>query len=129
MVIDWSVERPRFAAMIERFGKAWENGNGQALAEVFTENASFVPNPFEAPVVGRRAIAAYWHDVPYTQTEVRFRAGEVFVAGPWFCTEFRCTFRRRRTGEQVDVRGALFCETEGDLVSEMRMYYLRTSGR
>jgi hypothetical protein len=58
-----------------------------------------------------------------------FRFGEVFVAGPWFATEFKCTFRRRRTGHKIVVRGALFCETSGDLLSEMRMYWDRVVDR
>jgi ketosteroid isomerase-like protein len=48
--------------------------------------------------------------------------------GPWFSAEFKCTFRRRRTGEPVDVRGAIFCETADGLISEMRMYYHRVVG-
>ena len=123
MIGDWSLERPRFAALIDRFGKAWEAGDAQALAALFTETATFVPDPFDAPVTGRAAIAAYWNDVPYNQSEIRFRAGETFIAGPWFATEFKCTFRRRRTGHAVDLRGAIFCETEGELISEMRLYY------
>jgi len=47
------------------------------------------------------------------------------VAGPWFATEFRCTYRRRRTGEWVDARGAMFCETKDDKITEMRMYWHR----
>jgi ketosteroid isomerase-like protein len=45
--------------------------------------------------------------------------------GPWFATEFRCTYLRRRTGEAVDVKGALFCETREGKLAEMRMYWER----
>ena len=68
----------------------------------------------------------YWKDVPANQAEVSFRSGEIYVAGPWFATEFRCLYRRRRTGEHVDARGAIFCETKGDKVSDMRMYWHRS---
>ena len=51
--------------------------------------------------------------------------GEVFAVGPWFATEFRCTYTRRRTGDRVDVRGTLFCETGEGKISEMRMYWER----
>jgi len=49
----------------------------------------------------------------------------VYVAGPWFATEFRCTYRRRRSGEWVDARGAIFCETKDGKITEMRMYWHR----
>ena len=50
--------------------------------------------------------------MPYNQSEITFSSGEIFGAGPWFSTEFKCVFRRRRTGEWVEARGAIFCETE-----------------
>lgn len=99
------------------------------MAQVFTDAALLVPDAFGAPVRGRDAIEEYWNDIPYEQSDVSFRFGEIHVAGPWFATEFKCTFRRRRTGELIDVRGSMFCETEGDLLSEMRMYWDRRVGR
>jgi ketosteroid isomerase-like protein len=89
----------------------------------------FIPGPFEAPVRGREAIRVYWRDVPLEQAEIAFRHGEIFVAGPWFATEYKCTFRRRRTGEAVTVKGALFCETVEGRLSEMRMYWERSVRR
>ena len=44
---------------------------------------------------------------------------------PWFSTEFKSVFRRRRTGDWVEARGAMFCETDGVRISEMRMYWHR----
>ena len=118
-----------FGALVARFGEGWEKGNADTMAEIFAEDAVFQPGPFEAPVRGREGIRDYWRDVPREQAEISFRAGEVFAAGPWFATEYKCTFRRRRTGEAVVIRGALFCETAGDLVSEMRMYWERAARR
>ncbi len=122
---DVQENRAKYASLIERFGKGWETLSAKLMAEVFTEDAVFVPDPWEAPVNTRAGIEQYWGDIPYEQSEISFRFGEVYMAGPWFATEFKCTFRRRRTGEQVDVRGALFCETDGDAISEMRMYWDR----
>ncbi len=95
------------------------------MADVFLPEGTFKPGPFEAACKGRAAILEYWGDVPEAQADVSFRYGEVFAVGPWFATEFRCTYTRRRTGERVDVRGALFCETGEGKISEMRMYWER----
>lgn len=92
---------------------------------VFSDNATFLETPFVAPTTGADAIRKYWADVPYHQSEITASSGEVYLAGPWFATEFKVVFRRRRTGEWVEARGALFCETEGDRISEMRMYWQR----
>ena len=118
-----------FASLVARFGQGWEKGNADLMAEVFTEDATFQSGPFETPVRGRTAIRDYWRDVPREQAEIAFRYGEIFVVGPWFATEYKCTFRRRRTGEAVVVRGALFCETSGEQISEMRMYWERSVRR
>ena len=73
----------------------------------------FVETPFSEPLRGAEAIRRWWLDVPYSQSEITFSSGEIYAAGPWFSTEFKCVFRRKRTGEWVDARGAIFCETEG----------------
>src|SRR5262245_58174992 len=106
---------------MSQFGKAWEKGKTDQLLEVFADNAVFQSSPFDAKLNGKDEIQAYWRDTPNEQAEVSFRFGEIHAVGPWFSTEFKCTFRRRRTGQWVDVRGALFCETANGKISEMRM--------
>ena len=114
--------------LVDGFGRGWEKLRPDLIATAFTTDAVFVETPFSTPITGIDAIRAWWADVPYHQSEVTFTSGEIYVAGPWFGTEFRCTFRRRRTGEWVEARGALFCETRDDRISEMRMYWHRWSG-
>jgi ketosteroid isomerase-like protein len=124
---DWKTLRAAYGALIERFGKGWEQGSADDIAAIFCDDAVFVPSPFDEPLHGKAAIAEYWKDVPREQAEISFRFGEIYAAGPWFATEYKCTFRRRRTGQAIDVRGALFCETQEDKISEMRMYWHRTA--
>lgn len=112
-------------SLIDTFGQGWSRCNIETLMSVFASNARFIETPFSEPLEGREAIRAYWREIPYYQSEVTFQSGEIYVAGPWFSTEFKCTFRRRRTGEWVDARGAIFCETDGEMISEMRMYWHR----
>jgi len=118
--------RKAYDALIARFKEGWETGNAETMADIFSADAAYYPSPFDTPVKGTDAIKEYWKDVPMEQSEIAFRYGEIFEIGPWFATEFKCTFRRRRTGEPVDIRGALFCETTDDKISEMRMYWHRT---
>jgi ketosteroid isomerase-like protein len=115
----------RYGALIQRFGESWEGGAGEEIADLFVDDGVFVPGPFDPPVRGSEAIREYWKDIPLEQAEISFRFGEIYPAGPWFATEIRCTFRRRRKGEMVDIRGALFCETRDGKIAEMRMYWHR----
>lgn len=114
--------------LIDTFGRGWAKGNVELLMSVFSDDAVFVETPFSDPLRGAEAIRAYWIETPYHQSEATFTSGEIYAAGPWFSTEFRCVFRRRRTGEWVDARGAIFCESAGDKVTEMRMYWHRWNG-
>ncbi len=111
--------------LVDTFGKGWARGSVDLMMSVYAPDAIFVETPFSAPLAGADAIRGYWAEMPYNQSEVTFSAGEIYAAGPWFSTEFKCVFRRRRTGEWVDARGAIFCETAGELISEMRMYWHR----
>lgn len=114
-----------YRELVDTFGHGWEHGAVDEIASVFAPDAVFLETPFSAKCVGREAIESYWQGIPANQAEVTFKAGEIYVAGPWFATEFRCTYRRRRTGEWVDARGAIFCETKDGKISEMRMYWHR----
>lgn len=119
--------RAQARQLIDTFIAGWSKADVARIMSVFTENAVFLETPFVPPLTGTEAIRRYWADVPYHQSEITASSGEVYLAGPWFSTEFKVVFRRRRTGEWVEARGALFCELEGDRISEMRMYWQRKS--
>lgn len=124
---DTTVESTRALgrALIDDFGKGWSKGKVDLQLSVFAADPVFIETPFTAPMKGIDAVRAYWADVPLNQSEITFTSGEIFAVGPWFSTEFKCTFRRRRTGQWVDARGAIFCETDGQKITEMRMYWHR----
>jgi ketosteroid isomerase-like protein len=115
-------------SLIDDFGQGWSRGNVDLLMSVFAADMVFVETPFSEPLRGAEAVRRYWLEIPLHQSEVTFSSGEIFAAGPWFSTEFKCVFRRKRTGEWVDARGAIFCETDGAKITEMRMYWHRWNG-
>ncbi len=115
-------------SLIDTFGNAWQRGNIDLLMSVYAEDVVFIETPFSSPLRGIDEVRRYWAETPYNQSEVTFTSGEIYSAGPWFSTEFKCRFRRRRTGEWVEARGAIFCETASDRITEMRMYWHRWNG-
>ncbi|CAN5835236.1 hypothetical protein BH24GEM1_BH24GEM1_31150 [soil metagenome] len=115
-------------SLIDTFGRGWSRGDVDLLVSVFAEDVVFIETPFSEPLRGAEAVRRYWLEVPLYQSEVAFSSGEIFAAGAWFSTEFKCVFRRKRTGEWVDARGAIFCETAGEKITEMRMYWHRWNG-
>jgi len=111
--------------LLDAFAAAWSKASVERIMEVFAKDAVFLETPFAEARTGWDAIRKYWADVPYNQSEISVTTGEVYVAGPWFATEFRAVFRRRRTGEWVEAKGAIFCESNGEKITEMRMYWHR----
>src|SRR2546430_16871151 len=94
-----------YRALIDTFGKGWEQGDVDAICSVFSEDAVFLETPFSAPDRGMAAIREYWKDIPLYQAETKFDSGEIYVAGPTFASEFRGTFRGRRRGGKVGAPG------------------------
>lgn len=113
--------------LIDRFAEGWTRANVEQIVGVFSDDAVFLETPFSKPTVGIEAIRRWWADVPYHQSEISVTTGEIYRAGPWFATEFKAVFRRRRTGEWVEARGALFCESSAEKITEMRMYWHRAT--
>jgi SnoaL-like domain len=114
--------------LVDTLASGWNKGQVDTMLAVFSEEAVFIETPFSAPRTGTWAIREWANDIPYYQSDVKFSTGEIFVAGPWFSTEFKLVFRRRTTGEWVEARGAMFAETDGTLITELRMYWHRWNG-
>jgi ketosteroid isomerase-like protein len=123
-----SATRTLGRSLIDTFGTGWSKGNIELLMTVYAPEVVFIETPFSPPLKGLDEVRRYWAEVPYNQSEITFSSGEIYAAGPWFSTEFKCVFRRRRTGEWVEARGAIFCETESERITEMRMYWHRWNG-
>ncbi len=115
--------------LMESFFEGWSKEKLEPLLSIFHDEGVFLETPHTASLKGLPAIRRYWSDVPLHQSEITATYGEIFAAGPWFSTEFKVVFRRRRTGEWIDARGAVFCETDGEKVTEMRMYWHRLKVR
>ncbi len=111
--------------LVDAFARGWSKADLSLIMSVFAPEAVFLEAPFSEPLRGFEAIKQYWSEVPVNQAEVSVTTGEIYVAGPWFSTEFKAVFRRRRTGEWVEARGALFGETADSHITEMRMYWHR----
>lgn len=120
-----SIGRDQARELVDTFAMGWSRANIDSILSAFSADAVFIETPFSEPLRGTEAIRKYWSDVPYHQAEITVTTGEIYTAGPWFATEFKAVFRRRRTGEWVEARGALFCESAEGRISEMRMYWHR----
>jgi hypothetical protein len=63
-----------FKTWFETLGRAWENRDPHAAAELFTENASYHEDPFDEPLHGRPAILRYWSEETQFQEQISFHS-------------------------------------------------------
>jgi hypothetical protein len=114
--------------LLDTLAAGWTKGRVDTMLEVFSDEAVFLETPFSTPLTGIQAIRGWASDIPYYQSDATFTTGEIYVAGPWFSAEFKLVFQRRTSGEWVEARGALFAETDGSKLTELRMYWHRWNG-
>jgi SnoaL-like protein len=78
----------QYADWLERYRRAWIERDADAASRLFTEDATYREQPFEAPFVGRAAIRDYWARVTASQTSVELRYGQPVVDGSRLAVEW-----------------------------------------
>jgi uncharacterized protein (TIGR02246 family) len=71
--------RPAIEDWIRRYEHAWRSPGTDALAELFTEDATYLLSPYENPIVGREEIAAMWEREREEPDEIFEMTSEVFA--------------------------------------------------
>ena len=64
---------------LARYRRAWIERDADAAGRLFTEDATYREQPFQAAFVGRAAIRDYWSKVTASQTSVELRYGRSIV--------------------------------------------------
>ena len=75
------LKAPALEAWLKNYGTAWLTKDAAAAGRLFTTDAVYHENAFEAPMQGRAAIEAYWAKVTADQTEIKYESSVVSVSG------------------------------------------------
>jgi SnoaL-like domain len=70
----------RFAAWIAAYERAWRTAGTAPLRDLFTADASYRQAPFDEPLHGREAIAAFWEAEREGPDETFTLTAEIVVA-------------------------------------------------
>ena len=109
-----SDQKPRFDSWLEAYGRAWENRDPEAAAELFSENATYRETPFDEPARGREAIFEYWARATAGQDGVRFGHEVLMVDGDMGVARWRASFERVRAGTAVELDGIFVVRMDAD---------------
>jgi hypothetical protein len=120
---------------IDAYAQAWRDKDADAVADLFTADASYQAHPTGAPNLGREAIRAYWTRATATQRELDLRFGEPIIAGNRVAVEWWAIMRDSDWGPQRDsdsatLPGCLILRFACDgLCSALREYWNADFGR
>ena len=97
-----------FQRWLERYGRAWIEGDPDAVVELFSADAAYHETPFDDPMLGIEAIHRYWTaGAKEGQEEVTFAATPISMNQATGFARWRATFRRVPSGSFVELDGVL----------------------
>ena len=110
MTIDYATA----GRLLEAYGQAWTDFDGDAWVALFTEDVEYHEDPFEAPLVGHNALRRYLLDAAEDQEQVEFTveqhwAEDATVLGAW-----HASFIRRSTRARVRLAGFMTLDIAAD---------------
>ncbi|MGC9371252.1 MAG: nuclear transport factor 2 family protein [Paracoccaceae bacterium] len=91
---------------LDAYGRAWVDGDPEAVASLFLPEATYRETPFDEPMVGQDRIRAYWQEgAADAQQDVRFSADVWAVEGSTVIAGWQARFRRVPSGATVELDG------------------------
>ena len=108
---------------LEALAHAWQSQDADAMAALFTADATDQVDPFKPPVRGRENLRkgfAWWMK---DQREIQMIIRKVDVIDNRFYAEIEASWMVISSGEKIQERGLLVCDMEGNKVCAMREFW------
>jgi ketosteroid isomerase-like protein len=113
---------------LARYRRAWEEADAEAVAALFTPDASYRSHIFGAAHEGAEGILAYWGRATATQSDVAVRFGRPLVDGARVAVEWWTTMGGDE-GDLTLVGILLLRMTDGGRCASLREYWHTADGR
>jgi nuclear transport factor 2 (NTF2) superfamily protein len=117
-----------YADWLARYRRAWIERDADAASLLFTEDATYREQPFQAAFSGRAEIRDYWSRVTASQTSVELRYGRSIVDGRRLAVEWWANLQTN-DGPLTLAGEFLLLFAESGECRELREYWLLTQGR
>lgn len=96
-----------FKKWLDDYKKAWETRDPAAVRELFASQAVYVERPYQEPMRGVEAIAAYWAHIPRTQDDVHVHLEPLAFSGDLGIAHWWASFLKVPSGKRVHLDGVL----------------------
>ncbi|MFE9451336.1 nuclear transport factor 2 family protein [Streptomyces sp. NPDC006739] len=95
------------ARWIAALEAGWRARDPEAIAALFTADATYHQGPYGAPHTGRAAVAAHWRHTLSRQKDARMWFGDPIVSGDRAAVEWWCVLYDPATGAPRNAAGCL----------------------
>lgn len=122
--------KAKLEAWMSALGRAWEAGDADAAAALFSTDISYQEDSFAPPMQGREAVRAYWAEVPLTQRDIHFGFETLAVIGDGGIFHWWAGFTRIATSATVKLDGAQIVRFNDEgLCCYLREWWMRDEVR
>lgn len=123
-----SLDHAAAETILERFGAAWAAFDGDAWADLFSDDAEFREDPFEPALVGRNAVRAYLLRSAELREQVEFTAERHWVVDPTILVAWHASYVARDSGAAVRLAGFMTLEMRDGRIARLRQWVRRREG-
>ena len=99
---------------LEGYQAAWENGDPDLAASLFTADAEYYESPFDKPFIGANGVRDYWSEVPESQRDIHFAYRILNIFDNHALVHWQAEFYRVPSGSRVELDGIFFLEYAAD---------------
>jgi ketosteroid isomerase-like protein len=104
----------RLEQWLSDYKTAWETRDADLAARLFTPDASYREQPFEAAHLGQDGVRNYWSQATADQRDVRFTSSVLAEDGPMAMAHWHAVFTRVSSGVSVELDGIFLLEFAED---------------
>ena len=108
------LSRERFGSWLDGYCGAWMSRDPKAAGALFAVDAHYHETPFDAPMVGREAIVAYWRDAVSDQRDIRCSFEVVHAEDRIGYARWTTSFAKYPGGGRVSLDGMFEVSFEAD---------------
>jgi ketosteroid isomerase-like protein len=120
-----SVDHATAGDLLERFAVAWQDFDGDAWVELFTDDVEYRHDPFDPPLVGKNAVRAYLLDAAEHQEQVAFTVERHWVVEPTVLVAWHAGYVERSDRTRVQLAGFMTLELRDGRIARLREWYHR----
>jgi hypothetical protein len=109
--------------VLARLKRALEKRDPDLGLELFSSNADFKPDPFEASITDANGLRAWWNAMAASRAHQEFDAERVWVSGRTVLASWHGAYTDAASSERIRIRGFVTIELDGEgLIERLRLW-------